>query len=369
MQWSWWIGRILGIDIYMHSTFLILLAWVAVSYYLPGHSVVAALTGVLFILCLFGIVILHEMGHALVARRFGIRTKDITLLPIGGVARLERMPEDPKQELMVALAGPAVNIVLAGLLFAVLMPMLGAAVLMTWNDSLLTFGAFLGQMLWVNVALALFNLLPAFPMDGGRVLRAVLAMRMNYTQATRVAASIGQGMAVVFGLIGLFFNPFLILIALFVWVGAGQEATFVQMHAVLSGVPIRQVMVTDFRTLSPQDTLIRAVGHTLAGFQQDFPVLQDGRLVGMLTQMDLLLTLTQRGAQVPVGEVMQRRFETADPSEMLERAAARLESGAGRTLPVLQGRQLVGLVTADNLHEFLLIQYALEEANQRPVAA
>ncbi|HZT43263.1 MAG TPA: site-2 protease family protein [Chthonomonadaceae bacterium] len=369
MKWSWWIGRIFGIDIYMHSTFLILLAWIAVSDYLHGHSILAALIGVLFILCLFGIVILHEMGHALMARRFGIRTKDITLLPIGGVARLERMPEDPKQELLVALAGPAVNIVLAGLLFAVLAPLLGTTALTSWSDAAPIGTQFLVQMLWVNVALAVFNLLPAFPMDGGRVLRALLAMRMNYAQATKVAAHIGQGMAVVFGLAGLFFNPFLVIIALFVWVGAGQEATSVQMHSVLSGIPLRQVMVTDFRSLDPQDTLARAVDYTLAGFQQDFPVLQDGQVVGVLTQMDLLAALAQGGLQTPVGTVMERRFEVADPAEMLERALTRLENSRSRTLPVLQGGQLIGVITTENLSEFLMIQYALKESHTRPLAA
>src|SRR5690242_9787644 len=220
MKWSWRIGRLLGIDVYMHATFLILLVWLGISYYLPPPGLAEVINGLTLIVALFAIVILHEMGHALMARRFGIRTKDITLLPIGGVARLERMPEDPRQELLVALAGPAVNVALAGLLFAVLAPTMGRGVLWAWNEEMRTLGAFLGQMLWVNVALVLFNLIPAFPMDGGRVLRALLAMRMDYAQATRIAAQIGQGIAVVFGLTGLFFNPFLVIIALFVWVGA-----------------------------------------------------------------------------------------------------------------------------------------------------
>ena len=244
---SWRIGRIFGIDVYAHFTFLLLLGWVALTHYLTRHEWVDALSGLLFIVTLFGIVVLHELGHALAARRFGIRTRDITLLPIGGVARLERMPDEPRQELLVALAGPAVNVALAVALLGVIQ--LGAGLAapgkVVWGG-----GRFLDQLLWVNVFLAAFNLLPAFPMDGGRVLRALLAMRMDYVRATRIAASIGQTIALVFGYWGLFGNPFLLLIALFVWVGAAQEANMVRLRSALARVPIGRAMITDFRTLN-----------------------------------------------------------------------------------------------------------------------
>jgi len=192
MKWSWKLGEIAGIGIYLHVTFLLLLGWVAVSHYLAGQSIAMMINGVVFLLALFGIVVLHELGHALTARRFGIPTRDITLLPIGGVARLERMPDDPKQELWVALAGPAVNVVLATVLFIVLRLTSGVAPLSQFN---VVGGEFLSKLMWVNVSLALFNMLPAFPMDGGRVLRALLAMRLDYVRATQIAANIGQGMA------------------------------------------------------------------------------------------------------------------------------------------------------------------------------
>ncbi len=232
MKWSWRIGRIAGIDVYVHATFLLLLAWVAISHYLENQRLADAAYGLFFIITLFGIVVLHELGHALTARRFGIRTRDITLLPIGGLARLERMPEAPRQELLVALAGPAVNVALAGMLLAILA---FTSELVALNDVKLVGGSFLANLVFVNVALAVFNMLPAFPMDGGRVLRACLAMRMDYVRATQVAANIGQALALMLGFLGLFSNnPFLVFIALFVWMGAAQEASMVQMKAALA---------------------------------------------------------------------------------------------------------------------------------------
>lgn len=356
MKWSWKLGEVAGIGIYMHSTFLILLGWVALSHFLERHSVADAIDGLVFIVALFGVVVLHELGHALTAKRFGIRTRDITLLPIGGVARLERMPDDPKQELLVALAGPAVNVSLAALLYVLLILVAGPE---TWRDVALVGGQFLAKLMWANVALAVFNLLPAFPMDGGRVLRALLATKMEYLRATHIAASVGQAMAFFFGFVGLFSNPFLVFIALFVWVGAAEEAAMAQMKSALGGIPISRAMITDFHTLSPQDPLGRAVEHILAGFQQDFPVVEGGRVVGVLTRSDLLTALAHRGQQARVEEAMRREFEIADPLEMLESVLARLQASACPSLPVVRDGQLVGILTMDNVGEFIMVQGAM----------
>lgn len=229
MKWSWRIGRLAGIALYVHSTFVLLLAWVAFREWAFGLTAVAA--SLVYIVALFAIVVLHELGHALTARRYGIRTRDIILLPIGGVARLERMPRDPRQELLVALAGPAVNVAIAIVLYA-LVRLTGAPLPADLYavDIISSTRAFVYQLVIVNIVLAAFNLVPAFPMDGGRVLRAVLAMRMSsYVRATAIAARVGRVLAVILGFIGVyeFQNPFWVLIALFVWSGAGSEAAAV----------------------------------------------------------------------------------------------------------------------------------------------
>jgi predicted transcriptional regulator len=296
------------------------------------------------------------------AARYGIQTRDITLLPIGGVARLERMPDEPLQELWVALAGPAVNVVIAAALFTWLALRTTFTPLATFT---VTSGPFLERLMLVNVILVVFNMLPAFPMDGGRVLRALLATRMEYTRATQIAASTGQAMALLFGFLGIFYNPFLVFIALFVWIGAAQEASMAQMKSAIGGIPVVRAMITDFQTLAPYDTLAQAVDLILAGSQQDFPVLEHGRVVGILTRHDLLVGLSQRGREVLVRECMQHEFETVEASEMLDTAFRRLQSCDCHTVPVMRQGELLGLVTMDNVGEFVAIQAAIETAKPR----
>lgn len=360
MKWSIRLGRILGIDVYMHMTFLLLLAWVGVSYYLPTHDLAQAAASILFIVVLFAVVVLHELGHALTARRFGIKTRNITLLPIGGVARLERMPEDPRQEFLVAIAGPAVNVALAALV-AVFIVSTGDLNLL--GGVSLVAGGLARKLLWVNVGLAGFNMIPAFPMDGGRVLRALLAMRMDYVRATQAAAFVGQALALVFGFIGLFTNPLLVFIALFVWMGAAGEANLVQMKSSLAGIPVSRAMITEFQTIQAGDRLQRAVDHILAGSQHDFPVLDQGRVVGVLTREDLLKAIARQGVDVAVAEVMRRTFETADPAEMLEPALVRLRNCDCHALPVVRDGRAVGVLTMDNVGELMMVQAAMREAS------
>ena len=362
MKWSWKVGSVAGIDQYVHATFFLLIAWVGITYWLAGGSA-AALDGIAFILALFACVVLHELGHALTARRYGIPTRDITLLPIGGVSRLERIPDKPRQEVWVSLAGPAVNVVIAAALYVWL---LLSHTLRPVSVLSMAGSTFLERLLLVNVSLAVFNLLPAFPMDGGRVLRALLALRMDYVRATQVAAHVGQAMALVFGLLGLFTNPFLIFIALFVWIGAAQEASMVQMRTALSGIPVSRAMLTDFRTVAPDDPAQRVLELILAGSQQDFPVVdggKGGRLAGVLLRSDVLKALA-RGADWRVRDVMRREFEVVDAADMLDTALARLQACACHALPVTSRGALVGILTMDNVGEFLLIQSALGRPRQ-----
>jgi Zn-dependent protease len=354
MPWSWKLVRIAGIDVYVHATFFMVVAWIALIHWNQSQSLTAVIEGVGFILALFACVVAHEFGHALTAARYGIRTRDITLLPIGGLARLERIPDVPVQELWVALAGPAVNVVIAMLLFGWLQ---ASGAWQAVEGLGVTTGAFAERVMVANVFLAVFNLLPAFPMDGGRALRALLATRMEYTRATQRAAMVGQGMAILFAFIGLQGNPMLIFIALFVWIGAGQEASVVQMKSALAGIPLRRAMLTHFRTLTPTSTLGDAVDLLLTGSQQDFPVVANGRIEGMLTRSDLVKALPQYGRNATVADSM-RECPAAQASEMLETVFARLQSRDCHTIPVLEHGTLIGLVTMDNVGEFLMIHAA-----------
>ena len=364
MKWQWKLGRFAGIDVFVHATFLLLIGWVGYSHWLVRRDWADVLSGILFILALFLCVVLHEYGHALTARRYGIKTRDITLYPIGGVARLERMPDKPIEELWVALMGPAVNVVIAALLFVYLVI---TDNLVPLGQLTITSGNFMARLMILNIWLVLFNLIPAFPMDGGRVLRALLAMRMEYVRATQVAASIGQGIAFIFGFIGLFSNPFLLFIALFVWIGASQEASMVQMRDSISGIPVTRAMQTDFKTLSPDDKLAQVVALILSGSQHDFPVVDaTGRIAGILDRDTFMKALTEHGQSAAVMDFIRNDLPAVDSYEMLEPVLMRLQESGSKTLPVTHGGQLVGLITMENLTEFLMIRSALQTANRLP---
>jgi Zn-dependent protease/predicted transcriptional regulator len=315
---------------------------------------------------LFLCVVLHEYGHALTARRYGIKTRDITLYPIGGVARLERIPENPIEELWVAIAGPVVNLAIAAVLYVFLFLTNSPVTLQSLS---FTSGSFLTRLLTLNLLLVGFNLLPAFPMDGGRVLRAILAMNMDHTKATQIAASVGQAMAFVFGFVGLFTDPFLLFIALFVWIGAEQEASMAQIKNSLGGIPVSRAMLTHYEALSPTDTLAHVVELILAGTQQDFPVVEGGRLIGILDRETFIKALTKKGQNAFVTEVMRRDVPEVDTHEMVETALARLNESGARTLPVTHGGELAGLITSENITEFLMIRSALRKARGSNVPA
>ncbi|NIP29652.1 MAG: CBS domain-containing protein [Candidatus Dadabacteria bacterium] len=302
MKWSWKIGNISGIDLKIHATFAIIIVWVLFKHWESGHDIATTVGGLIFVLSIFACVVLHEFGHALTARRYGIGTEDITLLPIGGVARLERMPEDPRQELYVALAGPAVNVAIAFVIFIMLY--ITNSTINFLNIDFVS-DSFLLKLMALNIILVIFNMLPAFPMDGGRVLRALLALKMEYVKSTQIASKLGKAMAILFGIIGLYSNPFLVFIAVFVWFGANQEEMMVRMKYIDDKYRLRQQADTEFVTLSPNDPLAKAVSLTVSGFKQDFPIVERGRIVGVLRYEDLLQTLSKGNINCLVKDIMR----------------------------------------------------------------
>ena len=347
MRWSFKAGQVRGIAVFIHWTFLILLVWVFAMRLGAGESLLAAAQAVGFILALFGCVFLHELGHALAASRYGIKTRDITLLPIGGIARLERMPRDPKQELVVALAGPAVNIAIAAALFAFLFFIRPGALL-------------LSQLMWVNLFLVAFNLVPAFPMDGGRVLRALLARALDYTVATNVAARVGQMLAIVFAVVGLlvFSNPMLLLIAVFVYFGAQAEAHMVRVTNSIQGVPVHEAMTTRFRALSPEDP-VQVAAHELTSGQHDFPVTQGERVVGVLARADLVRALGEGRGNTRIRDVMRSACEVVAETDQLEKPYELLKDERCSSVPVVRDGRLVGMITLENILDWVMVRTAL----------
>lgn len=352
MTWSFPIGTVKGTVIRVHVTFVLFLIWLALAYYAQGGRD-AALQGIVFILLLFLCVLLHEFGHVFAARRYGVQTPDITLLPIGGVARLERIPEEPSQELIVALAGPAVNVVIAAFLYLALGGFLPQESMDVQNPSV----SILARLAFVNIFLVLFNLIPAFPMDGGRVLRAILAYRLGYARGTEIAASVGQILAFGFGLLGLFGNPLLIFIAIFVYLGAASESHAVQMRQVSRGMLVSDAMVTHFESLTPQSRVDDAVQCLIHTTQHEFPVVDGlGHLRGVLTRDDMIRALREQGPDTPVLQVMRADIPVIHHRTPLEKALTLMQENR---LPVIgvtgEESRLVGLITPENIAEMMMV--------------
>lgn len=362
MGWSIRVARIAGIDVKLHITFLLFLIWIGVTHYQQGGAA-AARQGLIFILLLFACVVLHEFGHALAARRYGIGTRDIILLPIGGVARITRIPRNPRQELVIALAGPAVNVGIALVLYLLLNSRSSMGdILAVQNASL----ALAGKLLTVNIWLVLFNLIPAFPMDGGRVLRALLALRLPHVRATQVAAVVGQAIAFGFGFLGLFYNPLLIFIALFVYLGAAQEASLAQMRDLTERLPVSAAMLRDMRVLSSNAALSDAVDALLQTSQHEFPVVDAaGNVAGVLTRDDLISGLRHHGPAASVARVMRTAVPEIPSDVPFDVAFEQMQESRSPVVAVkgADGR-VAGFITAENLGELVLVQSALAKGKR-----
>jgi Zn-dependent protease/CBS domain-containing protein len=346
--------RVAGIPIRLHYTFFLLLIYFA----LMGRNG-PQWQGIVFMVAVFTCVVLHELGHSLVAQHYGIKVAEIVLYPIGGVARMEKLPK-PHQELWIALAGPAVNVVIALILFGTLKI---TGNLIAWDKVSPLGGSWVQMVVGANIFLALFNMIPAFPMDGGRVLRAILGMRMDEYRATQIAASIGQILAFVLGFIALMdVNIILMFIAFFVFIGAGQEAMMYQGKALVEGLPVREAMITEFRVLPVGTSLGEARELLLRTSQTDFPISHGDEIVGVLSRNALLHGLADNGPTAYVAGSMEREFATTSPDAGLEEIASEMQTGRTGCVLVMEAGKLVGIVTKENLAELLIVRQIMRQA-------
>lgn len=356
--WAFQIARIAGIPVRIHFTFLLLLGWFAWFEASQGRNPVVE---VLFIVGIFLCVLLHEFGHALTARRYGIRTRDIVLYPIGGVARVESLGK-PNQEFWIALAGPMVNVVLAAVIWLGLtVTGIGAMPTGTTLDD----ENFVRRLLMVNIVLALFNLIPAFPMDGGRILRAILAGRLGQERGTIIAARIGQLFAILFFIGGLFLGNFILMfVGVFIFLGAtGEGIAQAPVQHAIDGKHVRDAMITRFETLTHGQTLGDAADALLNTYQQDFPVLIGDRVLGVLSQEKLLHGLARDGRAAYVSEAMNRNFGRVSPDDDLQSVLMHFSNSKEPVL-VFENEKLVGLLTVENIGEFILVRQSLARSER-----
>lgn len=357
------IGRFAGIQVQIHWTFWLLFLFIGFLVFSRDGTYVDLFWYSLFIIGLFFCVVLHEFGHALTARKFGIPTRSITLLPIGGLASLKKIPENPKEEFLVAIAGPAVNVVIA-----LLLALFVSTDTFTTMDpetlqeelSMITSENFFFYLLTANVALVLFNLIPAFPMDGGRIFRAILTMKVGRIKATQIASSVGKFLALLFFLYGLFYGILLAVIAVFIWFGAHSENIMIQQIELMRGYKIRDAMITEYSELNTKDTLKTAVTKILASTEQDFLVMENGDVVGILYMSDLSTALKENGEDTLIRDVMDTSVITLDAGNELSSAYQKLNRKNRNFFPVMDNGKVVGVMDMNNINEFLTFRSAFD---------
>ncbi len=357
MKWSLQIGRIAGIKVAVHWTFVLLIGYFVWHESRKGSSVEEILWVIFFLLVIFTCVTLHELGHALTAKRFNIKTLDITLLPIGGLARLESMPEKPAQELAVAIAGPMVNIVIAIVLYPFISHQLNEEFIKEVSG--ITKHSFLFNLFIVNIFLSVFNMLPAFPMDGGRVFRALLSFKLQRHVATRLAATVGQMMAILFVVAGFFWNPFLIFIGLFIFLGAQAESQMTTNKFILSGFKVKDVRMTNFEKIQHDDTLAIPVALLLDGQTKNFIVMNGDKAEGTLSRDELIKGLSENGKETVVSEVMNSNLVFLNADMPLDEAYQLMQQHASKLLPVIENESLTGAIDLENIMEFIMVKNVL----------
>jgi len=361
MKGSWYLGSVSNIKLFIHWTFLILLGWIVISYYQLHHSVNEALIGGGFIILLFICVILHELGHALTAKHFHIKTRSITLLPIGGLASMEKMPEKPIQEMWVAIAGPLVNFIIAlGFYFYLHFRQELPSLSDLQNLQTLSGDTLILNLFFANIVLGIFNLIPAFPMDGGRVLRAILAMSSDKVKATTIAASIGKILAVIFIFFGIFYDFWMVFIGVFIYLGAGAENVQQRTVSLLTGLKVRDALITNFRSMYPTDTLAHAAQQLLQSQDNEFIVkdINNQRVQGILTRENIIQGLSETGPDTQIASVMTRDLYELTEDIPLEEVNRKMLIGRYRVCPVYRDSQLVGIIDQENIKEMIMLRMA-----------
>ncbi|WP_027395777.1 site-2 protease family protein [Aquimarina latercula] len=357
MKGSLFLGRVFNVAIKVHWTFLLIIAWVSFLELKRGGNVQNVLMSIFFVLLVFICVVLHEFGHILTARKFGVSTKKITLLPIGGIASMDTIPENPKEELLISLAGPAVNIVIA-LLLVLFIPfelLVGQdSSYMDSNLSHVTIENLVFYLFSTNVILALFNFIPAFPMDGGRIFRALLALRMDRVKATSIATGLGEIIAFVFLLIGALYNPFLILIALFIYFGATSENKMVRQLALIKGHSVKEAMLTKITVLKPDNTIGDVIDILLKSTEKNFIVVEDSKIIGILHHQDILSK--SKNKDLRIKDIMDISFASIDAAEELKEVFVLMNTKKKDFFAVTSNNELVGAIDLPNISEFILIQ-------------
>ena len=360
LKYSLPLGKIAGIKISVHWTFAILILWIVFAGARSGLGAEGTLWTLLFILSIFGCVVLHELGHALAARRYHIKTRDITLLPIGGLARLESMPEKPKEELVIAIAGPAVNILIALAFFPIVY--LSGKMADPVQINVINSDNFLYAFVSVNIVLAVFNMIPAFPMDGGRVLRALLSFRFERHIATRIAATIGQLLAIGFVFVGFYYNPFLIFIGFFIFLGAQAEAEYAQVKSTLKGFRVKDALMKKYTEINADEPLKTAITKLLDGQCKNFLVMENSRPVGTLSREEIIKALSAQGENVVIHNIMNKEVLFLNPETPLDQALQQMQSQKKELTPVMEHQQLIGALDLENIMEFIMVQNAMEKA-------
>ncbi len=370
MRWSVPIGRVFGITLRLHVTFLLLLAWVGYEAFVFG-GVSAAWWELARVCLIFVCIALHELGHSVVAQQLDVEVKSITLLPIGGVAALRRIPENPWHEIAITLAGPMVNAAIA----IVLLPLVGWPTRPEFLSIPHGVGSLMRSLVATNFLLFAFNFIPAFPMDGGRLLRAVLALVISYRRATAVAAAVGQGLASLFimaGFLGWQILPlvpplWLLIIGVFIFFGAEGEERMVRMRSLLKELDVEDVMSRDFAVLAPHATVADGLRMVYQTGQDDFPVMDGDRLVGLVSRAGMVDTSNNLGPDITIADVMDADVPAVSPQDKVAHVYEEMMSEGHTSFPVVHGGQLIGLLSPENISRYMLVQSSLKSSRRRQV--